>query len=76
MRFRFRVGLGRYPLFFVLVRDKCGINELTLSYNVKHQAPVQLGHTRDRPRGQANKHVPPGCRFHPRCRIAIDACLT
>jgi hypothetical protein len=25
--FRFRVGLGRYPSLFVLVRGICGINE-------------------------------------------------
>jgi hypothetical protein len=30
--FRFRVGLGRYPLSFVLMRDQCGIKPLMLSY--------------------------------------------
>jgi hypothetical protein len=30
--FRFRVDSGRYPLFFVLMRDQCGIKPMTLSY--------------------------------------------
>ena len=42
--FRFRVALGRYPSFFVLMRDQCGIKSLTLSYNEESQnRPEGLG---------------------------------